>query len=76
MTTPQITLATFENGLLRPDESLNLAPHARVKLTVEPMEPFRRPTAEELDEFERYCDENAIVSHEPYLSREQLYDRR
>lgn len=72
----QIVHAVFENGLLRPEEAINLPPHARVRLIVEQVEAFRPPTIAEFDEFERYCDENAVVSGEPYLTRDQLHDRR
>src|SRR5260370_40700273 len=34
----QVTAATFENGVLVPDQPLNLSPHARVRLTVNPLD--------------------------------------
>jgi predicted DNA-binding antitoxin AbrB/MazE fold protein len=76
MMIPHTVHATFENGLFRPDELMNLPPQTRVKLTVEPMEAFRRPTESDLDEFDRYCDDNPVVSREPYLTRDELHDRR
>lgn len=76
MTIPQIIHATFEDGLLRPEEALNLPPHTRVKLIVEPADTFRPPTEEEFDEFERDIDANSVTSHEPLLTRDELHDRR
>jgi len=76
MTTPQIINVTLENGLLRPDEALNLPPHTRLRLIVESTEDFRRPTQVELDEFDRYCDDNSVTSREPYLTRDERHDRR
>jgi predicted DNA-binding antitoxin AbrB/MazE fold protein len=34
----QIITATFEEGVLKPDQVLELAPHSRVRLTVEPID--------------------------------------
>jgi hypothetical protein len=40
----QVT-ATFVNGLLKPDQTLALADHARVKLTIEPIEEWSQERA-------------------------------
>jgi predicted DNA-binding antitoxin AbrB/MazE fold protein len=34
----QVITATFEDGVLKPTERLELQPHSRVRLTVEPLE--------------------------------------
>jgi hypothetical protein len=42
--TTQVT-ATFVNGVLRPDETLSLADHSRVRLTIEPIEEWSHQRA-------------------------------
>ena len=71
----QIIMATFENGILRPDEPLNLPAQARVRLTLEPL-------AEGLEvgrawlELEQLWDEAMVDSGGQRFTRDQLHERR
>lgn len=84
----QIITATFEEGVLRPDQPLDLPPHARVRLVVETLEETSGTSAQKLndewhrpgrkaawEELERVLDELTIDSGEARPTRDQLYDR-
>jgi predicted DNA-binding antitoxin AbrB/MazE fold protein len=74
----QITAATFEDGVFKPDERLDLLPHTRVRLVVEPLpedgDTLRRQQAWEA--VERLWQQSTIDSHGERLSRAQLHERR
>ncbi len=42
----QVVSATFEDGVLKPDEPLQLLPHARVRLAVELLQEEPQPRAD------------------------------
>ena len=73
----QIILATFENGILKPDSPLELAPSTRVRLVVEPLAGL--PSIPDVDaawsELERLWDEIEFDSGSPPPARDTLYDR-
>ena len=71
----QVTAATFENGVLVPDQPLNLSPHARVQLTVNPLddEACRQKAWEDL---QRLWQTSTFDSKGDRLTREQLHERR
>jgi predicted DNA-binding antitoxin AbrB/MazE fold protein len=74
----QVITATFEDGVLKPTERLDLRPHSRVRLTVEPLEQEtadaqRRRAWEELELLWR---QSALDSQGERLSRDQLHERR
>ncbi len=69
--------ATFENGMLKPDQALPLTEQARVKLTIEPLTDQWTPEKgraawEALDK--RLQEAPLHFGGERY-SREELYDR-
>ena len=73
----QVITATFEDGVLKPSEPLQLPPHSRVRLVVQPMEDggeeARRQAWEAL---ERFWQHSAFDSQGARLSRDQLHERR
>lgn len=73
----QIILATFEDGVLKPDSPLELAPSTRVHLVVEPLAgPAPIPQVDAgWSELERLGDEIAFDSGSPPPARGRLYDR-
>jgi len=72
----QIITAVVENGMLRPDEPLNLPPQTRVRLTVEllPLSPVGDDEA--WQEFEQACEEISRDFGGVRLTRDQLHERR
>ena len=70
----QVTAATFENGVLVPDQPLNLSPHARVRLMVNPLDDDadREKAWEDL---QRLWQASTFDSKGDRLTREQLHER-
>ena len=70
----QVTSATFENGVLVPDQPLNLSPHARVRLMVNPLDDDadREKAWEDL---QRLWQTSTFDSKGDRLTREQLHER-
>jgi predicted DNA-binding antitoxin AbrB/MazE fold protein len=73
----QTITATFVEGVLKPDEPLDLPAGARVRLVVEPI---AIPSPEEADkvwaELEKLWDEVSVDSGGVHLTRDQLHERR
>jgi predicted DNA-binding antitoxin AbrB/MazE fold protein len=80
----QTITATFVDGVLKPDEPLDLPAGARVRLIVEPVV---TPSPEEADkvwaelenlgdEFDRISDEISVDSGGKLPTRDELHDRR
>jgi predicted DNA-binding antitoxin AbrB/MazE fold protein len=74
----QVITATFEDGVLKPNERLNLQPHSRVRVAVELLEDetevaLRQRAWETIERLWREC---AIDSQGERLTREQLHERR
>lgn len=72
----QIITATFEDGILKPDEPLDLSPHSKVRLVIEPIEPAPEEVRLAWEELERLCVESPIDSGGTRLTRDQLHERR
>jgi predicted DNA-binding antitoxin AbrB/MazE fold protein len=73
----QIITATFEDGVLKPNEPLQLSPHSRVRLAVELLDEQdeqRRHLAWEA--VQRLWRDSAIDSQGLRMTREQLHERR
>jgi predicted DNA-binding antitoxin AbrB/MazE fold protein len=70
----EIITATFENGVLRPDTSLNLPSGAKVQLTVTACKQADE-VVDDLDELDRLCEQNPIDSGGVRLTRDQLHER-
>jgi len=73
----QVTEATFENGVLVPDQPLNLSPNARVRLMVNLLDgdddALRQKAWQDL---QRLWQTSAFDSKGDRLTREQLHERR
>jgi predicted DNA-binding antitoxin AbrB/MazE fold protein len=73
----QIITATFDNGVLVPDEPLSLPAQARVRLTVESVEESSHSgDSESWQSLEALWDEAPIDTHGVRLTRDQLHERR
>lgn len=72
----QVVIATFDQGVLRPDAPIQLAPGARVRLIVEPINSQSVNPGEAIDELDRLCEEIPIDSGGEKLTRDQLHERR
>jgi predicted DNA-binding antitoxin AbrB/MazE fold protein len=69
----QTITATFENGVLKPTQPLDLPEHACVRVTFEPLD-WKATQAERLAALERL-----LAMAKPrgeHLTREQLHERR
>jgi predicted DNA-binding antitoxin AbrB/MazE fold protein len=71
----QVIIATFEDGVLKPDQQLVLSPGTRVRLVVEPLDRSEAARSA-LEELDRLCDEYPIDSGGALLTREQFHERR
>lgn len=72
----QVVNATFEDGVLKPDAPIALAPHTRVRLTLQPL-PSPGSTDElSWENLEKLWDEVTIDSGGVRPTREQLHERR
>ncbi len=69
--------ATFENGVLTPDQPLPLGEHERVKLTIEPLtnEWTEEKAQAAWEEFKRMIAEKPLHLGGEKFSRDELYDR-
>lgn len=70
--------ATFENGVFKPTEPLDLPDHSEVRLTVEVVNDHeqRRKQQEALQALEDLWKKSNIHSKEERLTRDQLHERR
>lgn len=72
----QVTSATFENGVLVPDQPLNLSPHARVRLTVNPLDEEDDAGRQKAwEDLQRLWQTSTFDSKGDRLTREQLHER-
>jgi predicted DNA-binding antitoxin AbrB/MazE fold protein len=68
--------ATFENGVLRPDETLLLEERARVRVTIEPLETWSEEKAQAAwEELQRMIREKPLHFGGEKFTRDELYDR-
>ncbi len=74
----QILLATFEDGVLKPLEALELPPHAKVRLTIEMVDAGeeQRLREEAWASMEKFWRSSKINSRGERLTRDQLHERR
>ncbi len=72
----QVITATFENGMLKPDEQLDLPPKTRVRLIVMPLDSSAEAIQDAWDELDQLCAEFPIDSGGQLLTRDQLHERR
>jgi len=73
----QVISATFEDGVLKPDQQLNLPPHTRVRLVIEPLqEDTARLRQRAWETIEQLWQQSALNSQGERLDREQLQERR
>ncbi len=71
----QVVHATFDDGVLKPDVPLDLAPQTRVRLLVEPLFPSEVGADDAWSELERLWDEVDIDSGGPPPACDSLHDR-
>jgi hypothetical protein len=72
----QVT-ATFVGGILKPDQSLPLADHSRVRLTIEPLDEWSPVTASAAWEaIKAQLQERPLHFGGEHYTREELHERR
>lgn len=72
----QVIIATFEDGVLKPDEELDLAPGSRVQIVVNPCPGGNSQRQAAFAELERFRTQHPIHAHGQRLTRDQLHERR
>ena len=74
----QVTDATYENGVFKPDAPLDLLPQARVRLVVEPLPKNDEATGRQQawEAVQQLWQNSTLDSHGERLSRAQLHERR
>ena len=75
----QIITATYEDGVFKPSEPLDLTPHSTVQLTVEelPNPAEARPSKEEiLAMMQKLFAQSKDFSSAPHMTRDELHERR
>ena len=68
----QMITAVFEGGMLKPDERVNLAEHAHVRVIVESLETLPATVQDALGELDRLCEESPICSTGPRLTARSI----
>jgi predicted DNA-binding antitoxin AbrB/MazE fold protein len=71
----QMVTATFENGVLKPDQPLELPSGSRVRVFLEPLEP-QAERQRAWENVQRLWKEHPINSGGDRLTRDQLHERR
>jgi predicted DNA-binding antitoxin AbrB/MazE fold protein len=71
----QLITATFEDGVLKPHENLDLAVGTKVRLIVTPYDATHTEDGDALAELDRLCDDEPIHSGGKRLTRDQLHER-
>lgn len=77
----QTITATFENGVLKPTQPLDLPEHAEVRITIERskedlQKEWESTKEERLAALEELWKNTCVHSTEPHLTRDQLHERR
>ena len=73
----QVTAATFEDGVFKPDNPLSLSPHTRVRLSVEILDDNEKTRRQQAwDGLEKLWRQSAFDSQGERLNRDQLHERR
>jgi predicted DNA-binding antitoxin AbrB/MazE fold protein len=77
ITMVQTTAATFENGVLVPDQPLNLPPHTRVSLTDSALDQDDKNARQKAwEDLQRLWQTSTFDSKGDRLTPEQLHERR
>jgi predicted DNA-binding antitoxin AbrB/MazE fold protein len=72
-----VVTAVYEDGVFKPTEPLDLAPHTTVQLTVEPVPAWEASRAERLAALDTFLRQaRPVEPPEPHLSRDALHERR
>ena len=72
----QVIMATFEDGILKPDQKLDLPPRARVRLTIETLgDAATSDSDRDWEELEKLWEESSIDSGGFRMTRDQLHER-
>ncbi len=71
----QIVAATFQDGVLKPEVDLSLAPGTKVRLIVDRWDDVVAQAKLADDELEQLCATFPIESNEGRLTRDQLHER-
>lgn len=73
----QFIRAVYENGVLKPEEKINLAEHQRVGVLIQEISPLDvGARARAIDAFKRGVTRMAFRSGGPAPRREDLHERR
>lgn len=67
--------ATYEHGVLRPDDPLTLPEGSRVHLVIQPMADPKQAWEDRFAEFQKFLKEHPISSGGRKFTRDELYDR-
>ena len=67
--------ATFEDGVFKPHQKLDLAVGAKVRLLVSPCGANHSDGEDALDELDGFCDDEPILAGGVHLTRDQLHER-
>jgi predicted DNA-binding antitoxin AbrB/MazE fold protein len=73
--TGHVIIATFVDGVLKPEQEIALPPGTRVRLILDLCEELRSPGSTASAELDRLCDEFPIASNAPRLTRDELHAR-
>jgi predicted DNA-binding antitoxin AbrB/MazE fold protein len=71
----QVVNATFEDGVLKPHERLNLAPGTQVRIVISPCNGANLSRQPAFAELERFRKQHPIHSRGNRLTRDQLHER-
>ena len=71
-----VITATFVDGVLKPEQELDLASGTKVRLILELWDDVSARQQDACDELDRLCDECPVDSGGPHLTRDQLHERR
>jgi predicted DNA-binding antitoxin AbrB/MazE fold protein len=71
----QVIIATFVEGVLKPEQRLGLPSGTKVRLTVDLWDDIRAEHQEACAELDRLCDEFPVESRRQRLTRDELHER-
>lgn len=73
----QVVTAVYEDGVLKPAEPLDLAPHTTVQLTIELIDSWETSRQKRVAALEAFLRQaRPIQSPETHLTRDELHERR
>lgn len=71
----QVVTATFQGGMLKPHEPLNLPDQAEVRLIIDSFDESPNEKDQAWQELEKLLDESDVDSRGRVLTRDQLHER-